>query len=253
MVIDRLRRLDDELLAGIADVVIDPFAGYKAAVRELVPTARRTADRFHVVRLANQAVTDVRCRRQQELCGRRGRKHDPFYRARRDLLRARERLTDRQAARIDAAFAADLPAEELWAAWVAKEGIRDLYAKADRAEAEAFLDGWLEVFGRCGIIELERLATTIGRWREEVLNFFDSRLTNGPTEGRNLTIKAVKRAGYGFRNFEHYRLRVLYAADDTLDGAQTNEVAAPSTAKSPFDLAPDGPTATRRCRGRPRR
>lgn len=210
VVIDRLRRLDDEHLAGIDDVVIDPFAGYKAAVRELAPGARRTADRFHVVRLANQAVTDVRCRRQQELTGRRGRKHDPFYRARRDLLRASERLTERQAARIHAAFAADAPAEELWAAWIAKEGIRDLYAKSDRAEAETFLDGWLEVFGACGIPELERLATTLGRWREEVLNYFDSRLTNGRTEGRNLTIKAVKRSGYGFRNFDNYRLRVLY-------------------------------------------
>jgi transposase len=210
VVIDRLRRLDDEVLAGISDVVIDPFAGYKAAVRELVPTARRTADRFHVVRLANQAITDVRCRRQQELTGRRGRKHDPFYRARRDLLRARERLTDRQGARVQAALAADAPAEELWAAWIAKEGIRDLYAKTGRAEAEVFLDGWLQVFGACGIPELERLATTLGRWREEVLNYFDSRLTNGRTEGRNLTIKAVKRSGYGFRNFDNYRLRVLY-------------------------------------------
>jgi transposase len=42
------------------------------------------------------------------------------------------------------------------------------------------------------------------------LNYFDSRLTNGRTEGRNLTIKAVKRSGHGFRNFDNYRLRVLY-------------------------------------------
>jgi transposase len=29
------------------------------------------------------------------------------------------------------------------------------------------------------------LATTFGRWRGEILNYFDGRLTNGPTEGRN--------------------------------------------------------------------
>ncbi len=60
------------------------------------------------------------------------------------------------------------------------------------------------------IPELERLATTLGRWSEEILNYFDSGLTNGATEGRNLIIKAVKRSGFGFRNFDHYRLRVLY-------------------------------------------
>jgi transposase len=209
VVVERLSRLDTAGLAAIGDVVIDPFAGYRAAVRELVPHARRTADRFHIVRLANAVVTDVRCRRQQEMTGHRGRKGDPFYRARRDLLRGRERLTDRQAARLETAFAADVT-EQLWAAWIAKEGIRDLYRHADRAGAERFLDAWLTAFARCGIAELERLAATIGRWRSEILNYFDSRLTNGPTEGRNLIIKSVKRSGHGFRNFDNYRLRVLY-------------------------------------------
>jgi transposase len=178
-------------------------------VRDLTPAARRTADRFHIVRLANQALTEVRCRRQQELTGRRGRKPDPFYRARRDLLRARERLTERQAGRVRQALGDD-PAEELWAAWVAKEALRDLYREAERGSAEQALDEWRAMFGACGIPELERLATTLGRWSGEVLNYFDSRLTNGPSEGRNLIIKSVKRSGFGFRNFDHYRLRVLY-------------------------------------------
>jgi len=209
VVVQRLEQLDPGALRSIGDVVIDPFAGYKAAVRDMAPTARRTADRFHIVRLANQAVTDVRCRRQQELTGHRGRKTDPFYRARRDLLRARERLTGRQIARVHDAFAADRT-EQLWAAWIAKEGIRNLYRHTERGDAEVFLDGWIDTFARCGIVELERLAATIDRWHDEVLNYFDSRLTNGATEGRNLTIKAVKRSGHGFRNFDNYRLRVLY-------------------------------------------
>lgn len=209
VVVERLEQLDRAVLESIGDVVIDPFAGYKAALRDTIPHARRTADRFHVVRLANQAITDVRCRRQQEMTGHRGRKGNAFHRARRDLLRGRERLTDRQAARLETAFAADV-AEQLWAAWIAKEGIRDLYRQPDRASAERFLDDWLNAFARCGIAELERLATTMTRWRSEVLNYFDSRLTNGPTEGRNLTIKSIKRSGHGFRNFDNYRPRVLY-------------------------------------------
>jgi hypothetical protein len=39
------------------------------------------------------------------------------------------------------------------------------YRQPDRDDAERFLDAWLTAFARCGIAELERLATTIGRWR----------------------------------------------------------------------------------------
>ena len=42
--------------------------------------ARRTADKFHTIKLAGQAVTEVRCPRQQEFTGHRGRSHDPLYR-----------------------------------------------------------------------------------------------------------------------------------------------------------------------------
>lgn len=208
IVSERLHDLSDDV-ARIGDVVIDPFAGYKAAVRDLAPAARRTADRFHIIKLANQAVTDVRCRRQRETAGRRGRRGDPAYRARRDLLRARERLSDHGWARLHAAFALDTTFE-LECAWVVKEALRDLYTCATRAEAEAALAEWYTLVDTYNVPELSRLATTIHRWQDEVLAWFDSRLTNGRTEGRNLTIKSVKRSGFGFRNFENYRLRVLY-------------------------------------------
>lgn len=57
--------------------------------------------------------------------------------------------------------------------------------------------------------ELERLARTIARWEPGILRWHRTKLTNGPTEGRNLVIKNIKRTGYGFRNFDNYRLRLL--------------------------------------------
>ena len=58
---NRLRALSDDASA-IEAVVIDPFAPYRAAVRELLPHAVHVADRFHIERLANTALTDTRCR-----------------------------------------------------------------------------------------------------------------------------------------------------------------------------------------------
>src|SRR3954463_15269421 len=63
LVSDWLNGLEDEVRDGIAEVALDPFAGYNAAVRDGCG-ARITIDKFHAVRLANQVVTEVRCRRQ---------------------------------------------------------------------------------------------------------------------------------------------------------------------------------------------
>lgn len=205
---ERLRLLGDDVVA-IESVVIDPYAGYKAAVRELAPAAVRVADRLHIERLAAQALTDCRCRLQQQLTGHRGRTGDPLYAVRRDLIRARERLTGRARARLAAAFAADR-SDELHCAWTLKEMLRDLYDADTRADAEAALDDWHRWAQVYDVAECNRLAKTLRAWQPELLAFFDTRLTNGRTEGRNLIVKQVKRQGFGYRNPDNYRLRVLY-------------------------------------------
>ena len=60
------------------------------------------------------------------------------------------------------------------------------------------------------VAETNRLARTLRTWQSELLAYFDSRLTNGPTEGTNRIIKAIKRQGFGYTNAENYRYRVLY-------------------------------------------
>ena len=193
----------------IEAVVLDPYAGYKAAVRGRAPNATRVADRFHIQRLVAQALTEVRCRRQQELTGHRGRRGDPLWAVRRDLLREREHLTAVASERLDAAFRAD-PWDELECAWTLKEMLGDLYASADRAAAEAALADWYHHAAAFDVAETNRLARTLRTWEPELLAYFDDRLTNGPTEGVNRIIKAVRRQGFGYTNAENYRYRVLY-------------------------------------------
>lgn len=205
---ERLRLLGGDVVA-IESVVIDPYAGYKAAVRDLAAGAVRVADRFHIERLAAQAVTDCRCRLQQALTGHRGRTGDPLWAVRRDLIRARQRLSDRGRERLAAAFRVDRT-DELECAWTLKEMLRDLYDLEGRDDAEAALGDWHNWARVYDVAETNRLAKTLRSWEPEILAFFDTRLTNGPTEGRNLIVKQVKRQGFGYRNPTNYRLRVLY-------------------------------------------
>ena len=206
VLVERLEALGSDV-ARIEAVVIDPYAGYRAAVAEAAPQATRVADHFHVVGLANTALSDVRCRRQREITGHRGRKGDPLWSVRHDLLRAREHLTDAARARLAAAFRADWW-DELECAWTLKEMLRDTYTSADRAAAEAALADWYHHAAAFDVAETNRLARTLRSWEPELLAYFDTRLTNGPTEGINRIIKAVKRQGFGYTNANNYRIRV---------------------------------------------
>ena len=59
--------------------------------------------------------------------------------------------------------------------------------------------------------EIKRLRRTLMKWKEEILAYFLTGLTNARTEGFNNKAKVVKRRGYGYKNFRNYRLKVLTA------------------------------------------
>ena len=88
-------------------VAMDGFTGFKSAASEEVPDAGAVMDPFHVVRLAGDALDRCRRRVPQAINGHRGRKDDPLYSARRTLDTARDLVTDKQTARLEALFAVD--------------------------------------------------------------------------------------------------------------------------------------------------
>ncbi|MDY7100372.1 MAG: transposase, partial [Actinomycetota bacterium] len=202
-------------LAGVEVVVTDPHGGYRRAVRDRFAPAVKVVDRFHVAVLAGRAVSDVRRRRIWEQQDRRGRKIDPGWRARRDLLRRRARLSARGWERVLAAVRADVGSEDidgelLWT-WAAKEHLADLFDQCHTIDhARRRLWWWYGFVAEHPVPELVRLATTISAWQDEILAYFTTRATNGRTEGRNRIMKHVKRLGFGFTNTDNYRLRILY-------------------------------------------
>ena len=204
-----LRAKPPRWLAGIATAVIDPYAGYALGLADGLPNARLVVDHFHAVRLANQALDEVRRRVQQATLGHRGRKRDPLYRARRRLLAAHERLGEGAWARVASLLEAGDPAGEVGAAYLAKELLREVYDTIERDDARFRLRRFYAHCETSDVPELTRLARTIRRWERQVLAWHATRLTNGPTEAVNLLVKKIKRVGHGFRNFENYRLRLL--------------------------------------------
>jgi transposase len=195
--------------AGIRHVVIDPYQPYATAVAQALPDARLVVDHFHTIRLANQALDEVRRRVQHATLGHRGRKTDPLYRIRRRLLVGHDRLSGDAFARLLAWLAVGDPDGEVAAAYLAKELLRDTYLAADAFQARRRLTAFYDHCHTSGVAELDRLARTIARWETPILRWHRTRLTNAGTEGMNLVVKNIKRLGFGFRNFENYRLRLL--------------------------------------------
>ena len=120
--------------------VMDLSGPYRKAFGDAVPHATQIADPFHVVKLANSAIDDVRRRVQNETTGGRGTKHDHLYRTRRLLLKAAERITDRGKAKLRGLLAAGDPRGEVRDAWHAKETLRGIYRIPDRGLALETLD-----------------------------------------------------------------------------------------------------------------
>ena len=125
-------------------------------------------DAFHVVKLATSVVDEVRRRVQQETNGHRGRKDDPLYRIRNILRAGQENLTDRQRARLAAAFAADERHLEVEVAYRCAQQVRSAYHQDSHAAGRGIAEKIVATFAACPIPEVARLGRTLKQWRTRV-------------------------------------------------------------------------------------
>ena len=193
-------------------VAMDGFTGFKTAAAEEIPAAVAVMDPFHVVRLAGDALNDCRRRVQQTTRGRRGRKNDPLYRARRTLHTGADLLTDKQAARLTALFAIDEHVE-VEATWGIYQRMIAAYRHPDPAAGRELMVKLIESLS-AGVprplVEIAKLGRTLSKRAADVLAYFDRPGTsNGPTEAINGRLEHLRGSALGFRNLTNYIARSL--------------------------------------------
>jgi transposase len=165
---------------------LDLSGPYRATFDVMLPHVWQIADPFHLVRLANQRLDEVRRRVQNQTLGHRGRKDDPLYRARRLLTKADERLDDRGRTRLLGLLDAGDPHGEVRTAWHAKEVVRSIYEINDHALAVEFVDRLAgDLQDDSCPPEIHQLGRTVKRWHTQITNWHRVRLSNGPTEAIN--------------------------------------------------------------------
>jgi transposase len=205
-------------------VVIDMCTIYAAAARRMLPEAALAIDVFHLLQFATKMVGDVRRRAIREKYGRRGRSGDPEYGIKNLLLRNVEHLRPDQFNKILTTLESDSHGQQIALAWIAKEKLRDLVRLRESISGttpttEHLRHALYELLTWCAdhdhIPELVKLARTIDRWRDEIINAVLLGVSNAKSEGLNRTLKLEGRKAYGFRNPTNQRRRLRYATTRT--------------------------------------
>jgi transposase len=181
----------------IRAISIDMSGGYQQAIRDSIPNAEICFDPFHVVRLAQRAVDQVR----RDEWNAHDRSKTPAGKwikgTRWSLLKSPEKQTIDQLAKLGEVQQANKP---LYRAFLLKEELRLVYHLDDQTLAPAHLDSWLSWASRSRLEPFTKLARTIRRHRDGILAAIRLGVSNGRLEGLNSRIRLISHRSFGFHS-----------------------------------------------------
>jgi transposase len=197
--------------AHVAAVATDMSPAYIQAVAHNLPKATHVFDRFHVVKLFNDKLAQLRRDVQREAEGPLQKK--VLKGTRWLLLKNPANLDDQrnERQRLEEALALNKP---LATAYYLKEDLRQLWEQRDYTQASGFLADWIARARTSGIRMLQDFAQTLVVHRDGLLNWYRCPISTEPLEGTNTKIKLLQRQAYGYRDLEFFRLKI-YALHKT--------------------------------------
>jgi transposase len=192
--------------AKIEAVAMDMSGGYQSAVLTNLPKAVIVFNHFHVVKLFNEKLSELRRALDREATDV---QHKQVLKGMRWLLLKNAENLDvekDEKRRLKEALKLN---ELLATAYYMKEDLRRFWEQPGKRFATTFLDGWIRRAEASGIKILQQMAKTLAAHRSGLLAYYDVRISSGPMEGTNHKIKTMKRQAYGFRDLEFFKLRIL--------------------------------------------
>ena len=176
----------------VEEVSVDMWGAYTAVIQTVFPNARIVYDRYHVMQHINRELNELRQQMGAKIKG-------LSYL----LYKHKDQFSDEQKERLKAVFK-EYPCLEI--AYEFKEDVRAIYEESRTVHsAMVKFQRWL----RLGGMFYATSAQMIEKHLTGICNYFENHTTSGVTEGINTKIKLIKRKGYGFNNFKHFRLRLL--------------------------------------------
>jgi transposase len=197
--------------AKIQAVAMDMSPAYIKAVSEQLPKAQIVFDHFHIIKLFNEKLSDLRRELFHEATDKLHK--DVLKGTRWLLLKNPDHLNFRQneRKRLDEALALNAP---LATAYYLKEELRQLWEQPNWRTARKLLTSWCARATASKIRILQQFARTLRKHARGILNYFKYPISTGPLEGTNNKIRTLQRRAYGFRDQEFFKLKI-YALHET--------------------------------------
>jgi transposase len=196
--------LSAEQKQGVEAVAVDMWEPFIQTIQRQVPEADIVHDKFHVSKYLGEAVDKVRRQEHKELLA----QGDETLKGTRQLwLYNPQNFSSEQAEEFSALKDLQLKVAR---AWAAKELFSKFWEYQEEGWARRFFKGWFGWVSRSRLKPMVEVAQMLKRHLENLLTYLRHHITNAVTEGLNSKIQSLKSAARGFRNFQNYRIRILF-------------------------------------------
>jgi len=192
--------------ATIEAIAIDMSPAYIGAVMDHLPEAAIVFDHFHVIKLYNDKLSDLRRDLHREATDQ---LQKDVLKGTRWLLLKNPTNLDKTKGEKERLHEALKLNEPLYTAYYLREDLSRVWLQPNKKEATAILNAWIEKATSSGIKMLMTMAKTLSAYRSGILAYYDFPISTGPLEGTNNKIKTMKRQAYGFRDMEFFKLKIM--------------------------------------------
>ena len=193
--------------AKIQAVAMDMSAAYTAAVADHLPNAAVIFDHFHVIKLFNEKLTDLRREMFREATDK---LHKDVLKGTRWLLLKQPEHLDRKKDESKRLHEALTLNEPLAKAYYLREDLCQFWTQPSKEKAAQFLEDWISRASASGVRMLMQFAKTLASRRRGLLAYYDFGITTGKLEGTNRKIRTLQNRAYGYRDRAFFKLK-LYA------------------------------------------
>lgn len=213
-------------------VISDMYETYLIVTKLMFPNAKFIVDKFHYIRYIMDALDDIRIRLQKEYGY--NSKEYKILKNKKNIALLRSRYIDinwyvyskryehgRYIEKLNINILNNMLeiSDELNRGYELKELFLGIINNSTFESAKTDLRVWIELCRQSEINEFIEASNTVENWLDYIVNsFIDERFTNGFTEGINNKIKVIKRVGFGYKNFDFFRLRLLYIFNGKISG-----------------------------------
>jgi transposase len=201
----------------IKQVSCDMSPAFIKGVKENLPEAEITFDKFHIIKLINEAVDQVR--REEG-------RYTPELKGNRYIfLKNSLNLTDKQKEIKDELSLAKLNLKSIRAMHI-RESFQQIYQAESSKEFEGLLNDWYYWATHSQLAPIVKVAKTIKKHWEGILSWKKSQINNGILEGLNSILQAAKRKARGYK-IQHFKT-IAYLLTGKLDFSKINSNCLPT-------------------------